>query len=64
MERKYWSFFHGQFESEDYIHEFESHLMPFTKKIGGKYFIFQQDNASIHSSNEKKESFKEKKSLY
>ena len=34
--------------------------MPSAKKIGGKDYIFQQDNASIHLSNETKEWSKEK----
>ena len=49
------SFVEGGFKSEDYIHELESHLLPSAKKIGGKDYIFQQDNASIHLSNETKE---------
>ena len=40
------------FKSEDYIHELESHLLPSAKKIRGKDYIFQQDNATPHTHHE------------
>ncbi len=34
--------------SGDYCEMLEKYLLPYGKKMGGKNWIFQQDNASIH----------------
>jgi len=47
--------------SGDYCEMLKNHLLSFGKTIGGKNWIFQQDNASIHDSYETKEWFKFKK---
>jgi transposase len=45
---------HSRSCSADYIQILNSHLLPFCKKLRSKKWIFQQDNASIHSSAETK----------
>lgn len=50
----------GRQKSEDYQRTLEEHLLPYAEDLGGAKFIFQQDNASIHSSNSTKAWFLKK----
>jgi transposase len=51
----------GRMCSGDYCEMLKNHLLPSEKKVGGKNWIFQQDNAAIHTSKESMEWFKTKK---
>lgn len=42
----------NRMDSPDYIEVLKNHLLPCGKNIGGKNWIFQQDNARIHTSAE------------
>lgn len=37
--------------ARDYQRVLNNHLLPVSEEIGGPRFMFQQDNASIHSTN-------------
>jgi predicted transcriptional regulator len=54
------AFIDHRMKSKDYINLLNMHLMPFAAKIGGLNWVFQQDNAPIHTSAESKEWFKAK----
>lgn len=41
----------GRMKAIDYQELLEVHLLPFGERIGGPFWIFQQDNASIHVAN-------------
>jgi hypothetical protein len=47
--------------SADYIETLSSCLLPYCKSLAGKKWILQQDNASIHTSNETKNRLRSKK---
>lgn len=41
----------GRIDSEGYQGTLQSHLLPNAGRIGGRGWIFQQDNAPMHTSN-------------
>jgi hypothetical protein len=43
-------FLNGRQNSQDYVRVLENHLLPVGEQICGPNWIFQQDNASIHTS--------------
>ena len=47
-------FISGRQRSTNYVNTLEMHLLPFGDTICGHEWIFQQDNASIHSSHQTK----------
>ncbi|KAG6621993.1 Transposase [Phytophthora cinnamomi] len=49
----------GRQNSGHYIYTVSEHLLPFAHKHYGTDFVFMQDNASIHSSNETRMFFEE-----
>jgi transposase len=51
----------GRMTSEDYVDMLKNYLLPCGKKIGGPNWIFQQDNAPIHTAGFTLEWFKSKK---
>ena len=53
--------FEGNVDSQQYVNVLKKQLPSAGKKIGGKNWIFQQDNASIHTSNFTLEWLKTKK---
>ena len=55
------AYLRGRADSKKYIDTLESHLLPSARKIAGKNWIFQQDNAPIHASGETQEWFRSKK---
>jgi hypothetical protein len=38
-------------KSNDYLDMMDTHLLPFGEAIRGLFWIFQQDNATIHVAN-------------
>ena len=58
------SFMAGRFKYEDYIHEFESHVLPSAKKNMRQRFHFPKKQYKHSFFNEAKERFKGKKSLF
>jgi hypothetical protein len=40
----------GRLAATDYIHVLETHLVPFLESLNNKAFIFQDDNAPIHTA--------------
>ena len=40
----------GRIAAIDYIHVLETHLIPFLTSLGEEAFIFQEDNAPIHTT--------------
>lgn len=52
-------FLNGNQKAEDYIYTLSEHLLPFAHLHHGTDFIFQQDNASIHTANVTKTWFHE-----
>ena len=49
----------GNQKSEDYIYTISEYLLPFAHHEYGTEFIFQQDNAAIHTSSMLTEFFAE-----
>jgi transposase len=45
-------FLSGRQSSTDYIEVLRTNLLPYAEEIGGEVWIFQQDNASIHTSTQ------------
>ena len=44
------AFLQGKQKSADYIKVLENNLLPFAERIYGANYVFQQDNAPIHTS--------------
>ncbi|OXA39388.1 Transposable element Tc3 transposase [Folsomia candida] len=55
------AFIKGTMDSTGYTKMLQEHLLKFGAKMGGRKWIFQQDNASIHSSRFTKDYFLQKK---
>lgn len=53
------AFVSGRQKSKYYQETLKSHLLPFGSMIGGETWIFQQDNAPIHTSNDTQKWLKE-----
>ncbi|POM78704.1 Hypothetical protein PHPALM_3739 [Phytophthora palmivora] len=51
----------GNQNSERYIYTISEYLLPFIDCVYGRECVFQQDNASIHTSGATKEFLKEEK---
>ena len=54
-------FLEGSIDSQVYVEMLDNHLLKAGKKIGGKNWIFQHDNAAIHSAAYTKNWLKSKK---
>ncbi len=52
-------FLNGHQNSADYIQVLTEYLLPAGEEIGGEEWLFQQDNASIHTSAMTREWFRE-----
>ena len=48
----------GRQDSRKYTTTLSNHLLPFADRLYGKEFVFQQDNAAIHTSRTTKEFFR------
>ena len=55
------AFMNGKQNTQKYLEILESNLIPSKDRLGGENFIFQQDNARIHTSKEAENWFKEKR---
>ena len=52
-------FIEGNMDSTMYLYYLNTYLLPYAHRTFGTDFIYQQDNASVHKSNESKDWFRE-----
>ena len=49
----------GNQKATDYVATLSNHLLPFGRRLGGPKWVFQQDNASIHTAKDVTKFFKD-----